>query len=452
MNYHESIQYLYGLTNHGIKLGLENIRRILQALGNPERSFRAVHIAGTNGKGSTSAMLASILQEAGYVTGLFTSPHLVRFTERIRINFQEIPEDDVVSLTSHIKEVISSIAGLKPTFFEFVTALCFEYFRQRGVQWAVIETGMGGRFDATNTLQPDLTIITPVAMDHKEFLGNTLSEIAFEKAGIIKQAVPVVLAPQQNEALNTLTSVAEEKGSTVILYGKEFRADSVDTRPERTAFDYLSPEAKIHNLYVPLPGTYQAVNAAVAIRAAEEIIGNSNNFTGIIKRGLSRTEWPGRLERKNWEGKTFLLDGAHNPEAIRSMTDTLKSLFKKASGENQRRIIIILGVMSDKDTEGILHPVVETADILILTAPRYSRSARPETLKETAERIIQNHRQTIQTRSLLVSPDISEAIEQALKIHNDDDIIVITGSFYTVGEAKTIMGEKEHLSDLREKR
>ncbi|HDO35776.1 MAG TPA: bifunctional folylpolyglutamate synthase/dihydrofolate synthase, partial [Nitrospirae bacterium] len=183
MKYRQSIDYLYGLTLHGIKLGLDNTRVLLGLLSDPEKSFMSIHIAGTNGKGSTAAMLSSLLLEAGLKVGIFTSPHILSFTERIQVNGKQVSEEEVVRLTDRIRRTMEGVKDLKPTFFEFVTAMAFLYFRERGVQWAVIETGMGGRFDATNILTPDVTVITSVGHDHKEFLGETIEEIAFEKAG-----------------------------------------------------------------------------------------------------------------------------------------------------------------------------------------------------------------------------------------------------------------------------
>lgn len=259
MSYIGAINYLYGLQKYGIKLGLEKTGIILSQLGNPHKDFLSIHVAGTNGKGSVSAMIASVLMAHGFKVGLFTSPHLVSFTERIRINNKHISESDVVSLTEEIKSKISNIKSQipEPTFFEFVTAMAFLYFSANSVDWAVIETGMGGRLDATNIITPEVSVITKISYDHKEFLGETLTDIAYEKAGIIKSKIPVVSAHQEKEAGEVIAATAKEKSSSLFTYGKDFNGRLRSSGIEGITFDYFDDSCTITDLYTPLAGDHQ---------------------------------------------------------------------------------------------------------------------------------------------------------------------------------------------------
>lgn len=222
MSYNDTIHYLYNLQKYGIKFGLDNISRLMSAIDNPHESFLSIHVAGTNGKGSTSAIIASVLQTAGYRVGLFTSPHLVSFTERIRINGEEITENEVINLAEEIKGVVSRLEDFSPTFFEVVTAMTFLYFKRQDIDIGVIEVGMGGRLDATNIIKPEVSIITNISYDHKEFLGSTLREIAHEKAGIIKSRIPVIVSYQEPEVIEVIEKKSHEKNAALYIYGKDF--------------------------------------------------------------------------------------------------------------------------------------------------------------------------------------------------------------------------------------
>ncbi|MBA3061021.1 MAG: bifunctional folylpolyglutamate synthase/dihydrofolate synthase, partial [Nitrospirae bacterium] len=262
MGYTAAVNYLYGLQKHGIKLGLDNTAKLLFLSGNPQKHFSSIHIAGTNGKGSTSAMIASILQAAGFRTGLFTSPHLVSFTERIRVNNEEIREDEVVELTEEIRSTIEG-SELNPTFFEFVTAMGFLYFKRKNIDWAVVETGMGGRLDATNVLLPEASVITSINYDHSEFLGNTLSAIAEEKAGIIKDGVPVITSAQEPSVMDVIKKKTEEKNASLFIYGRDFSAAIKTEDTSGSVFNY-SGDSNFEDLVISLPGRHQVLNAALA--------------------------------------------------------------------------------------------------------------------------------------------------------------------------------------------
>jgi dihydrofolate synthase/folylpolyglutamate synthase len=479
MSYSKTINYIYNLQKHGIKLGLSNITRLVSILGNPHKSFPSVHVAGTNGKGSTSAFIASIMKASGLKVGLFTSPHLVSFTERIKVNDEEITEYEVVSLTEEIR---SKVADFSPTFFEVVTAMAFLYFQRKEIDIAVIEVGMGGRLDATNILVPEVAVITGIDYDHREFLGDTIKEIANEKAGIIKNDIPVIVSMQTSEVLKVIEAKARERNSEVYLYGRDFSAVLKRDDPSGICLDYFDDSFSIHDLYLPLAGEHQMQNASVAIKAATILwskIGkkqrNGENEKGrkietgispvppvpespvheeeimsLIRKGLVSVRWPGRLEMIKAD-PPILLDGAHNPSAAvilsRALVKNFLGIYKK--------IILILGIMGDKDIEGIMRPILPIASEIILTSPNYERAAPPAELACIAA--------SLGFFEVRIAPTLKDAIEMAknsslvtrphsggLAEESHSSLIVITGSFYTIGEAKEALGQKGILTRLRE--
>jgi dihydrofolate synthase/folylpolyglutamate synthase len=422
MGYDDAIDYLYGLRHHGIKLGLDNTRRLLAELGEPQREFRSVHVAGTNGKGSTAAMLASMLGASGLGVGLFTSPHLVSFTERIRVDGEEIAAGEVVSLTSEVREAAGR-AGLNPTFFEAVTAMGFLYFMRRDVRWAVVEAGMGGRLDATNVLLPEVSIITPIGMDHAEFLGKSLVEIAREKAGIIKEGVPVVSAPQGPPGREVISRRAGE----LHLGGRDFDHTIKDRGQGRVCLDYSSGDLQLKGLEVPLSGPCQALNASLAVKAFQllSVPGLSRQeLEAAVREGLSSLRWPGRLELLS-EAPRVLIDGAHNPDAAEALARTLKEDYLQG-GE---KLALVIGVMEDKDIEGILRPLLPLAEEIIFTSPETGgRSAPPAMLVEHALRL------GFQSSA---SVPVGEAVRRASA---SGRTVLVTGSFYVTGAAKEALG------------
>lgn len=436
MDYKNTVGYLYSLQKHGIKLGLDNTVRLLSLLDNPQTSYKTIHLAGTNGKGSISAMVAAMLRAAGFRVGLFTSPHLVSFTERIKVSNEEIEEAEVISLTNELRNIIQA-SELKapdpkvtPTFFEFVTVMAFLYFKRQKVDWAVIETGMGGRLDATNVVVPEVSVITKIGFDHKEFLGQTLSDIAQEKAGIIKEGVPVVSSAQGNEVMDIIRQKAIEKKTDLFVSGKDFTASPVKAGMQGSSFDYKGV-SQISNLFVPLCGVHQVENASVAVRAVEVIMKGA--LTDTIRKGLAITYWPGRLELlKPGSGNyDILLDGAHNPSASEALAEALKRdflpFYKKAT--------VIFGIMADKDIGGIMKPVLPLVSEIILTTPDYGRAAAPAVLADYAHTLGYKPK---------VSGSVKEALAMAAKAAGNGQgksLILITGSFYTIGEAKAVLGQ-----------
>ena len=430
MAYEDSIDYLYRLQLHGIKLGLSNPTRLLAALGEPHRAFKSVHVAGTNGKGSTSAAMASMLSASGLRVGLFTSPHMASFTERIRIDGVEISPDDVASYTARVREAAEGI-GLTPTFFEAVTAMAFLYFRERGVDWAVIETGMGGRLDATNVLTPAVSVITRIDYDHMRYLGGSLKEIAFEKAGIIKPGVPVVCAAQDDEAIAAISSRADEAGSALHLAGREFRSVLKAHEPGRVMFDYISDRGlDLAALQCPLSGSYQAGNMSLAVRAIE-IIGACGERA--VREGLASLTWPGRLEVIRHD-PLVILDGAHNPAAAAATARAVREDFHLDG------VALVFGAMADKDIEGMLRSLLPLASTVYLAPPEGGRAANAAQLGEIARRL---GRADGVREFGGVALALTSAIELGMPV-------LVTGSFYLLGEAREALGSRSYHMGLRE--
>lgn len=429
MDYNSSISFLYSLQKHGIKLGLSNISKMLEVTGNPHRCFKSIHVAGTNGKGSTCAMIASILQSHGFKTALFTSPHMVRFTERIQINFKEIDTDDVVRLTSYINGCIQEHIGqgFTPTYFEFVTAIAFLYFKENAVDFAVVETGMGGRFDSTNVLIPKVSVITPISEDHKDFLGDTIEKIAFEKAGIVKQFVPVVSGLQKENALYVLEKKALEMGTEVSLFNRDFKVDFV----KDGKFKYTG-QTTIDNIVVKLHGNHQVENAACAIRAVEYALRNINGEKAAIS--LLNLKWPGRCELVYRDKKTYLLDGAHNTEALLALSKIVKNLPYK-------KIILVYGAMADKDNSNMLEAILHVCDKVVFCASSYGRAEKPEVLAKMSY---------LENKEFHISGTVAQAINVVDDIYEENSLVVVTGSFYIVGEVKEAFGENSLLRSLSE--
>jgi len=413
--YASCLKAMYGLRRFGIILGLATIRSILNALGDPQNNFYSIHVAGTNGKGSVAAALSSILQQSGYRVGLYTSPHLVRFNERICINNRQISNDAVVKSYQAVQK--AHLGNRTPTFFELTTAMAFYEFARRRVDWAVIETGMGGRLDATNVIDPVISIITNVSMEHRAYLGNTLARIAREKAGIIKQATPVVTAIKQRQAKSVIQRIAGKKSAPLYMLGKNFKV----RRQPAGGFSYYGIENTWHDMHTALQGHYQVENAALAIAACELL---NKNHTSIsqqsIRDGLIKTSWPGRLEIVS-EHPMIILDGAHNLMAARELAKFL--------GNNlaQRSITLVVGILDDKPYQSMLKSLLPVCSRVIVTRAKTGRALDPLRLFETAKKTLSDVR---------IVSDVAQAFKQAVAEADFNDVICIAGSLYVVGEAK----------------
>jgi dihydrofolate synthase / folylpolyglutamate synthase len=414
MTYAETLSHIFALARFGIKPGLERITRLLAALGNPQDSFATVHVVGTNGKGSTAATLSSLLSAGNYRTGLFTSPHLISFTERMRVDGTEISQATV----AHLAQRVLAAAPEETTFFEIVTALAVLHFAETNVQLAVFEAGMGGRLDATNALNGRLAIVTPVALDHTEYLGGSLAEIAAEKAGIAKPGRPIVSARQEPEVARVIGERARALGATLAVEGEQFAAHW-----EQEALDYRGLQLTLSGLHPGLSGSYQSGNLACALAAAELL--SADGFPlkpQAFRTGLAGVSWPGRLELFPGPPR-LILDGAHNPAGAQALAGAL-ALFPR------RRLFLVVGVMGDKELSGVLGPLLPLADRVFAVAPALERAL-------PADRLAQYCRAA--GKDAVAAQSVADGIEQARAEAAGDDLVVVCGSLFTVGEARGIL-------------
>jgi dihydrofolate synthase/folylpolyglutamate synthase len=422
--YQQSLDYLYNLEKFGMIFGLTQMERILNAIGNPHKEIQVIHIGGTNGKGSTAAMMSSILQKEGYRVGLYTSPHLVRFTERIKVNGKEIEEEEVATLAEWMKKEIEAADITLPfTFFDFTTAMALHYFKQRLVDLTILEVGLGGRLDSTNVVDPLISIITNIAKDHEEYLGKSISKIAREKAGIIKKGRPLITAATQPQVLRLFSKICQEKGAPYFRVGKEFRY----VRAEDGDFHYEGLNRKLWSIHLNLKGYHQILNATTALGTMEvlEDLGYRVSTDAMID-GLREVDWPGRLEMVS-SSPRVILDGAHNPAGVLAIQESLEKEFQ------YQHLILLIGIMKDKDIQSMLHLLAPLADHIILTRPQTDRAASPDLLKKLLGR---------NGKKAEVIENLKEAIEKGLSLTQKEDLLCITGSLYTVGEARAYFHPK----------
>jgi dihydrofolate synthase/folylpolyglutamate synthase len=422
--YQLSLDYLYNLEKFGMIFGLTQMERILNAIGNPHKEIQVIHIGGTNGKGSTAAMMSSILQKEGYRVGLYTSPHLVRFTERIKVNGKEIEEEEVATLAEWMKKEIEAAGITLPfTFFDFTTAMALHYFKQRLVDLTILEVGLGGRLDSTNVVDPLISIITNIAKDHEEYLGKSISKIAREKAGIIKKGRPLITAATQPQVLRLFSKICQEKGAPYFRVGKEFRY----VRAEDGDFHYEGLNRKLWSIHLNLKGYHQILNATTALGSMEvlEDLGYCVSTDAMIE-GLREVDWPGRLEMVS-SSPRVILDGAHNPAGVLAIQESLEKEFQ------YQHLILLIGIMKDKDIQSMLHLLAPLADHIILTRPQTDRAASPDLLKKLLGR---------NGKKAEVIENLKEAIEKGLSLTQKEDLLCITGSLFTVGEARAYFHPK----------
>ncbi len=416
--YQRSLDYLYGLEKFGMVFGLTQVEKILEAIDQPHREIEAIHIGGTNGKGSTAAMMAAILQKEGYRTGLYTSPHLIEFTERIKVNGKEIEKKEVAELAGWMRKKIEAAGITSPfTFFDFTTALALLYFKQKGVDLAILEVGLGGRLDSTNVIDPLLSVITNISKDHEEQLGKSILKIAREKAGIIKEGRPLVTAAIQPHVLRLFAKTCREKGSPYFRVGKEFQYEQNEER----SFNYKGLHRKLWGIHLNLRGSHQIINATTALGTMEvlENLGYMISTEAMLE-GLQEVDWPGRLEIIYSRPKV-ILDGAHNPAGALVLKEALEKEIQ------YHHLILLIGMMKDKDIQSILQLLAPLADHILLTQPHMTRSAPPAILKKALGRY---------GKKAEVIEDLEKAIERGLSMTGEEDLLCITGSLYTVGEAR----------------
>ncbi len=426
MNYNEALSYIHGTYKFGSKLGLENIKYLLELLGNPHMDLKVIHVAGTNGKGSTSTFINSMLIEEGYKVGLFTSPYLEEFTERIRINGNNMPKDDLAEVTELVKlkvEVMLANGRQHPTEFEIVTAIAMLYYKMKKVDYVVLEVGLGGRLDSTNVIENTLvSVITPIALDHTEYLGDTLDKIAYEKGGIIKKNSCVVAHPQEKEAMKVIENISAEKESTLTIAPVEtIKIKKYDEFG--ITFDVNIEGVEFNDYEIELLGKHQVNNATVALTTimALKKYHKIDVSEKSIRNGLKKAKWPGRLEvlKRN---PTLLIDGAHNIHGARALKRSIQEIF------NYDRLIAVIGVLGDKDVDGILSEIIPLCDTVIITKPNNPRAISLDKLKEKIEAL---------DRDVLMHEDISEAVDKSLEIAEQGDLVLYCGSLYMIGDVRS---------------
>ncbi len=432
MNYEESIAYLEKAASFGIKPGMERINALLDELGRPEKAYKVIHVTGTNGKGSVVAMVTAVLENASLKVGRYTSPHLIDYTERIYCGGRDISREDFARAAEVVKEAAHKVTarGVEaPTEFELLTAMAFWYFREQKVDYAVVEVGLGGLLDSTNVVQPVVSVITNVAMDHMQYLGNTIEEIARHKAGIIKEGIPVVTAAQQ-VPLKTIKKEAHAKKARLYFYGRDFEIDS------RSRWQHgqvvvvkrkdMPKDLEKGLLFVPFVGPHQAVNAAVAVMALTVLMKQDDRINEYnLREGLARARWMGRFEIHDIHGVPVVFDGAHNAAGAEALSEALGEQYP-----DKRRLIVFTS-LKDKDTDTVVALLVRKTDkVFYLEAP----TPRTRTLDELSAMFTCDKKE---------EPSVSRALDDALAEAGKDDMVLVCGSLYILGEALQWVEQKE---------
>ena len=432
MKYRSALKYILGLTNYEKSLkelyspgnvDLERVRELLRRLGSPEAGLKIVHVAGTKGKGSTAAMVSSVLQKAGCRVGLFTSPHLHTFRERVQVNGEPISGEDfaaaIARIKSHVDELNAAGEHGYITTFEALTAMALLYFSAQRVQALVLEVGVGGRLDATNVVTPAVSVITSISRDHTELLGETLPEIAGEKAGIIKPGIPIVMAPQKPEVEDVIMSIARERGSDLVNVGREIVWHSLEHGDWGQKLLVRDIETE-YRVSIPLVGDHQQENAATAIAVLGALRNSGWQISDAdITDGLSDVRWPGRMEQLD-RRPLIIADGAHNGDSARRLREALTKYYQF------QKAVLVVGVSADKNVQDIASELLSLASIVILTKSRHVRAAEPDAIAGAFTRpdII-----------LETTDSVKQALERARELASEEDLVCVTGSLFVVGEA-----------------
>lgn len=430
MNYVESLSYLENLGKFGIQLGMERIEGLLRELGNPEQKIKTIHVTGTNGKGSVTSMITNILLAANLKVGKFTSPHLVRYNERICLNGQEISDEAFATTITAVKAAADSIVkkGVcdQPTQFEILTAAAFLYFCLEKVDYAVIEVGMGGLWDSTNVITPVVSVITNVSLDHTDRCGDSVERIAMQKAGIIKEKVPLVTAAEGDNALGPIVTMAMFKEAPVYLYGKAFYGTEVESSMDGQKFTLHAGDFYASDYEIKLPGEHQIKNTSVAIVAAKLVSKQDDRINELaLHLGVANTLWPGRLERVS-QKPDLILDGAHNPDGAKALRSALDKYYPG------QKVHFVFGMMGDKDMRGVIKTLIHNDDVVYtVRADGGSRAAEAEALAELVG------------ANAIPMNSLAEAYHKAAAEAGKDGIICVCGSLYLVGEFKKVLLEEE---------
>ncbi|MCC0651075.1 MULTISPECIES: bifunctional folylpolyglutamate synthase/dihydrofolate synthase [unclassified Clostridioides] len=429
MKYEEALEYISQTNKFGIRLGLENIGKLLELLENPQETLNIIHVAGTNGKGSVCSFISNILRESGYKVGLYTSPYLETFTERIRVNGENIPQEDVARIIGLIKEKIEVMVSqgyAYPTEFEVVTAMAFYYYSEQKVDFVALEVGLGGRYDATNIITKSLvSVITSISLDHTGILGDTIEKIAYEKAGIIKENGIVLVYDQTDEAKDVIKSVCKEKNAKYI----EVNFDDINIKKSNInsqIYDCNIMGETYKNLEIMLIGEHQINNSILAmsvLKYLKDIKKLDNISEESIRKGLITTKWPGRIEKIK-ESPIFIIDGAHNEDGAKSLAKALDKHFK------DKKLTLLIGMLEDKDIDGVLDILMPKFSKVVTTTPNNPRAINSDILKEKILKYVSD---------VTSKHEIEDAVNYTLETSNKDDIIISAGSLYMIGTVRTLV-------------
>jgi dihydrofolate synthase/folylpolyglutamate synthase len=443
MDYSQAMAYIKNTAKFGSKLGLERTEKILELLGDPHKKLKCIHIAGTNGKGSTTAMITKILVEAGYKVGSYISPFIEEFEERMQINNENISKDDLSDIVTRVSKAVDTVVALgysNPTEFEIITCAGFLYFYENKVDFAVVEVGIGGRLDSTNVITPILSVITSVSLDHTQILGDTIDKIAFEKAGIIKNGIPVIMFPQQKQSEEVIEKTCQERNCKLIkvstdsslFLGKENLQQVAITSMGGELYNNntITQRIKVQTLksdYIielALLGKHQLLNCSVVIHAIEELIEQGFKISkDSILMGLKSVKWPARLEVMN-KKPLVVIDGAHNVDGIKNLTESIDMYF------NYNKVILILGILADKEVAEMIKTIVPKASRIITVTPHSDRAELSEELKVEVEKY---------TTNCEAIEDYEEAYRKALSYCGEEDLLLVAGSLYMAGDMRKII-------------
>lgn len=428
MNYNESLKYIEETHKFGIRLGLDNMKNLLELLGNPQDKLNIIHVAGTNGKGSTCSFISSILKESGYKVGLYTSPFLETFTERIRVNGENISQEDVARIVNLIKEKTEE-SGIHPTEFEIVTAMAFLYYYEQDVDFVALEVGLGGRFDATNIInKSEVSVITSISLDHVGILGDTVENIAYEKGGIIKENGTVIMYDQDEKIKNVIKDICKEKNAKYI----EVKFNDIDIKQSdiySQKYDCSVLGKSYENLEIKLIGEHQINNSILALATIQTLKEDKglNMTQDAIRKGLIETRWPGRIE-KIMDEPIFIIDGAHNEDGAKSLAKSIQKNF------NGKKLTLLIGMLEDKDIDSVLSILMPYFSKVITTTPDNPRAIDCNILKDKISKYVDN---------IVAKESIEDAVKYSLENTKEDEIIISAGSLYMIGTVRTIVNKEK---------
>lgn len=422
--YKEAMEWIHSRLKFGINLGLDRMEWMMERLGNPEARLKVIHVGGTNGKGSTVTFFRSILNEAGYAVGTFTSPYIEQFNERISVNGVPISDEDIISLTNIIKPLVEEMEATElgsPTEFEVITAMAIYYFAElHPVDLVLLEVGLGGRFDSTNIVHPLLSVITNIGMDHTRILGDTIEKIAYEKAGIIKADVPVITAVKQDQAIRVLKEEAKEKGAPIFQLGIDFSVDQYEARTAGECFTFIGKGLRLDQLELSLLGYHQTENASLAV-AGLLYLKDANIISfkeQQIRTGLVKAHWPGRMETIS-KAPVVIVDGAHNPEGLEAFSATIKQRFEG------KKVTVVFAALEDKDLESMLPLLKGLGEEIFFTEFDFPRASSAEKLKKMSG-----------IKEAKAESDWNVLLKKLLLSLDSDEVLAITGSLYFISEVK----------------